>query len=441
MILNEAQHHRRRTLSTTIRAVAMMIAFGTLPVPDTIISLTPVAMAAPLKAKVNKSKAPNRVLEARREAKAARLAEFSDPKSDAAVRPTSTTWSRQQVLNADPERLEAIGHHLIVGYYSLKDVAMLAKRRAIAGVFITDHNVARRPVATVRKEIDYLQYIRRVRGLPPLIVAADQEGGSVSRLSPPLKRRPSLGKLVSALKTDDERKTAVEAYATEQAEELKALGVTLNFAPVVDLKFNPGNRRDGVTRLRLRAISNEPGLVAKIAGWYCDALAKAKVMCTLKHFPGLGRVTRDTHVSFATLDTSTRELTEMDWIPFRSVMARPHVATMLAHVRLPEIDKEQAASYSEPVIAGLIRGTWAHDGLIITDDFSMGAVTRSPDGIGGAAVKALNAGADLVLVSFNEKHFDSLMGTLLGADAAGQIDRGDLSSSLKRINRFLAQSR
>jgi beta-N-acetylhexosaminidase len=174
---------------------------------------------------------------------------------------------------------------------------------------------------------------------------------------------------------------------------------------------------------------------------YCDALAVEKVMCTIKHFPGLGRVSRDTHVMRATLDATAADLHSKDWIPFRTLMKRPHIATMMAHVRVPSIDKDHAASFSKPVISGLMRGDWKHDGLIVTDDFSMGAVTRSPDGVGNAAVKALNAGADFVLVSFNERHYDAVMGTLLKAESDRVFDTKKRSESVKRIERFLAQAR
>ncbi len=82
-----------------------------------------------------------------------------------------------------------------------------------------------------------------------------------------------------------------------------------------------------------------------------------------------------------------------DWVPFRDLMGRPHIVTMLAHVRLRELDATTPASFSAPVIDGLIRSDWKHDGLLITDDFSMGAVTRSKEGVGAAAVSALNAPA------------------------------------------------
>lgn len=346
--------------------------------------------------------------------------------------------SRSEILQSDPERLARAGRHIIVGYHSLSEIKQLIEKKAIGGIFITDHNVRGRNAASMKSTIDALQATRKEQGLPPLIIAADQEGGAVSRLSPPLKRQPSLAQAVSKAANDEERKKIVEDYARIQAAELKRIGVTLNFAPVVDLKLNPKNRNDGETRLRLRAIDADPYLVSKVAGWYCDVLAESNIMCTLKHFPGLGRVTRDTHVATAEISATEGTLELNDWVPFRRVMAKPNAVTMLGHVRIGVLDKSTPASFSAPVINTLIRGTWQYDGLLVTDDFSMGAVTRSKDGVGGAAVKSLNAGMDFVLVSYTEKDFDVMMSAVLAAEAAGELDGKMLDASRVRIERILS---
>ncbi|MGQ0456119.1 MAG: glycoside hydrolase family 3 N-terminal domain-containing protein [Hyphomicrobium sp.] len=348
--------------------------------------------------------------------------------------------SRAEILAGDSERRERVGRHVVIGYHSYAEVKALVEKKAIAGIFITDHNVRRSTPSAIKAQIEALQSIRATQGLPPLVVAADQEGGSVSRLSPPLKRQPSLARILAPLRDDAARKSAVEKYAAEQAAELKRMGVTLNFSPVVDLKLNSGNRRDGETRLRLRAIASDPYLVAKAAGWYCDALAKAGLLCTLKHFPGLGRVQRDTHVTTGEIAASEGALELNDWYPFRRLMDRPNVATMLGHVRVKAIDDKLPASYSDAIIRKLIRDRWRHEGLLITDDFSMGAVTRSADGVGGAAIKALRAGADLILVSFSEKHYNAVMSALLRADQDGVFAAESRAASLDRLDRTFGRT-
>lgn len=379
-------------------------------------------------------------LTAKPSGKASNSTQSSTTASPTEIAQSTRVMSRAEVLSAEPKRLERIGRHVVIGYHVFAQAKAMVEAKAISGVFITDHNARGRPAAALKAEIDTLQAIRKAQGLPPLIVAADQEGGAVSRLSPPLKRQPSLSSIIAKLDNDAARQSAVEAYAAVQAQQLKRLGVTLNFAPVVDLHLNPGNRRDGETRLRLRAIHANPHLVAKVADWYCAVLAKSGIMCTLKHFPGLGRVIRDTHVTAGEITATEGQLELNDWVPFRRLMNKPYVATMLGHVRVSAVDKTTPASYSKVIITDLIRTRWQHKGLIITDDFSMGAITRSPDKVGGAAIRALQAGADIVLVSYNEKHYDSVMSALLSADERGLLDRQAHAASLDRIVKATTQT-
>ena len=344
--------------------------------------------------------------------------------------------TRDEILSYDPVQVARAGRHLIVGYYNLSDMKKLVEKQAIGGIFITTRNVRGRKPEAVANDIRSLQDIRRAQGLPRLVIAADQEGGSVSRLSPPLKKQPALSAVLAPLKDDAAREKAVRAYADEQARQLDKIGVTMNFGPVVDLRTS-GPRRDGETRLYWRAIDSDPYLVAKVAGWYCDTLTKWNIICTLKHFPGLGRVALDTHVASAEIKASAGQLELNDWVPFRRVMDKPGVATMIGHVRVDAIDKTTPASYSEPMIHSLMRTQWQNQGLLVTDDFSMGAVTRSADGVGGAALKALNAGVDFVLLSFSEKHYDTVMSALLEAQGTGEYDLAKHEQSLDRMKRYL----
>lgn len=359
----------------------------------------------------------------------------SKPAGAASAFPTRPVkvMTRDEILASDPATLERIGRHIVIGYHSPATMRALVEKKAIAGIFITDHNVRRRSVADIRSEIDALQALRARQGLPPLIIAADQEGGAVSRLSPPLARQPSLARVLAAVKPGEDSKSAVVAYARKQASELQRIGVNLNFSPVVDLKIDPKRRSDGETQLRYRALSADPRVVSEAAGWYCDTLVETGIYCTIKHFPGLGRVTLDTHRHTGDIKTPVMELQGADWVPFRELMGKPHVVTMLAHVRLRELDAEKPASFSTSVIDGLIRTEWKHEGLLITDDLSMGAVTRSGEGVGGAAVAALKAGADLILVSFSDKHLNTVLSALLEADKTGVFDKGISAASHRRL--------
>jgi beta-N-acetylhexosaminidase len=386
---------------------------------------------------------------------------------------------------SNPERVARVGQHLMAGGDDLDGMQILIEKRAVMGLFITDNNVKGKTVAQVRAKIDAYQAIRAKQGLPPLIIAADQEGGPVSRLTPPLQDRPSLAttllpleeqarvaslaaaqkKLLKAGKkrqaaalklpdppvvsndansgsvdTEADKQARIEAFARGQALELNGLGVNLNFAPVVDLKVPLKNRNDGETMLDRRAISADPELVTKTAGWYCSTMmSAANVGCTLKHFPGLGHITNDTHRRMATLTVNTEQLQGQDWVPYRQLMKQPGTVTMLGHVRLTAIDDKEPASASAPVIDGLIRKKWGYEGLLITDDFSMGAIMRAPGGAGAAAIKTLNAGGDIVLVSWSERHFASVLKALIDADAKGKLDQTKMAASKTRIAKTVAQ--
>jgi beta-N-acetylhexosaminidase len=344
-------------------------------------------------------------------------------------------WVRQQVLNADLGELEKLGRHVIVGYGDLDEIHGLIARRAVAGVYLSARNVRDLSAADVKRMIDAMQDIRRGQKLAPLWIATDQEGGDVSRLSPPLARPALISDIAGRHADRAERLTAIRQFAGEQGRELADLGVNLNLAPVIDLDHGLFNPDDRLTRIHQRAISSDAGVVTEAAGAYCDGLREAGVRCTLKHFPGLGRVFEDTHRGGASLDIATSELERTDWVPFRALMGRGEAFTMLGHVTLTALDRDHPVSFSAPIVAGLLRGAWRDDGILITDDFSMGAVYRSGDGVAGASVEAINAGVDLILVSYDTDQYYAAMHGLLTAARGGRLQQEALRQSDRRLSR------
>ena len=344
-------------------------------------------------------------------------------------------WKRHEVLQADPALLERLGRHVVVGYRNLDELNALIERRAIAGVFLTARNVRGRDAAAIRQEIATMQAARHRQGVPELLVTTDQEGGVVSRLSPPLARTPPLSEIVARHPASADRHAAVRDYAAAQARDLADLGVNVNLAPVVDLDHGVVNPGDRLTRISTRAISADPHIVTEVAEDYCAQLSHHGVRCTLKHFPGLGRVVADTHLESADLALPPDELANTDWLPFRALMRRPDIIVMLGHARLTAVDATRPVSFSQPVVRGLLRTDWGYDGLLLTDDFSMGAVTYSPEGIGGGSVEALNAGVDLVLVSYDPDQFYFVMHALIRAVHAGTLRADALAESDQRLAR------
>ena len=346
-------------------------------------------------------------------------------------------WARHQVLHSDPDRLERVGRHLMVGYQNLSELRNLVKLKAVAGVFVANRNVVGKSIAQVRSEVDSLQSMRTEQGLPPLWVATDQEGGIVCRLSPPLERHVALSQLVERHANLHEREKAVREFGFKQGTELASIGVNLNFSPVVDLNHQVMNPDDRYSRIFQRAISSDPAVVAQVAGWYCAALEEAGVECTLKHFPGLGRVFEDTHFAQANLSTPIDELSKTDWLPFRKLMQADKAFVMLGHVRLTALDPQNPVSMSSPVIAGILRRAWKYEGVLITDNFSMMAVVRSAMGMDKGSIEALNAGVDLILISYDPDQYYRIMYALLDADKHGKLDRQALQRSDLRLGKAM----
>ena len=332
---------------------------------------------------------------------------------------------RDAVLAAGPN-MQAVGQHFIAGYNNFEEVRELASKGLIGGIYVGRRNVRGRSFAEVAAEIAELQAIRQRAELPPLIVAADQEGGPVSHLSPLLEALPPLAKLNEAA----DPTIAARAYGEHQGRGLAALGITLNFGPVVDLKPASKVGEDKFSNIPARAIASDPAQVESIADAYLDGLASQGVRGTLKHYPGLGRVRTDTHLHPATLDGHPDQFA-IDWQPFRRLGQRPGSAMMLGHVTLTTIDPGKAASHSASVVA-LLRAGWGYDGLLLTDDLNMGAVYRR--GIGRVSGEALASGVDLVLVTYDPRQIYRAIYGAARAVEQHEITPYQLQKSVERID-------
>lgn len=342
----------------------------------------------------------------------------------------SFEWCKQGVLLTEAAPARALGQHFIVGYSSFPEVAALAEKGLIAGIYITRHNLSGSNVDTLKAEIADLQERRQAAGLPRLIVAADQEGGIVSHLAPPLTKLPALSTLANL--APDVRSAEAETFGRVHGTELAALGVTLNLAPVLDLRPETRrNRFDFNTLIGYRAISDDPAIVAGIARSYVHGLEASGVDAAVKHFPGLGRVRADTHHFSANLDTPVAELEASDWRPFRDVLAGSKAQLMIGHVTLTAVDPDRAASHSRLVVDGIIRKKWNYQGVVMTDDLVMGAIYQH--NVCTAVVEALNAGVDLLLVAFDGTQFYRIFTCASDAFAQGKLDAATLRESEVRL--------
>ncbi|WP_035679483.1 glycoside hydrolase family 3 N-terminal domain-containing protein [Bradyrhizobium liaoningense] len=332
---------------------------------------------------------------------------------------------KHDVLGASAAEARQLGPHFMVGYSSFPEVARLAEQGLIGGVYVTRHNIRGRTVEALRAEIAALQDKRRAAGLPPLVVAADQEGGIVGHLAPPLTKVPALATLTGLAPGDQQARA--EEFGRIHGRELADLGVNLNLAPVLDLKPPVRrNRLDFHTLIGQRAIAADPAVVSTIASAYVRGLEESGVGATLKHFPGIGRVRDDTHHFSASLDTPVKELEATDWLPFREVLSHSRSALMVGHVTLTAVDPDRAASHSKRVVEGIIRGKWAYQGVVMTDDLVMGAIYQND--VCKAVVEAINAG-----VAYDAAQFYRVFSCALDASRQGRLDAAMLRASAARL--------
>lgn len=216
----------------------------------------------------------------------------------------------------------------------------------------------------------------------PILI--DQEGGRVARLTPPHWRRIPAAARLAALPQAEE---AVRLAMRLTADDLAGLGITVDAAPVLDLPV-PG--ADAV--IGDRAYGTEPAKVAALGRAACEGLLEGGVLPIVKHIPGHGRATVDSHRDCPRVSTERDLLDRTDFAPFRALAAMPWAMT--AHVVFTAIDPDEPATLSPRVVGEVIRGAIGFDGVLVSDDLSMGALGG---GLGDRAEKAIAAGCDVAL--------------------------------------------
>lgn len=334
-------------------------------------------------------------------------------------------YQRYVVLNSDAATRQLLSQHVITGYQQHDEINRLLDKQLVGGVFLIQRNL---PADSSLKDLQVL--ISALRTRSPLLrwIATDQEGGLVQKMSPPLPIQPSLRSVIS--EAGETWQAAVVDYAQQQGQALAQAGINLNFAPVVDVPLQKVFWEAG-SYIPARALGYNVETVTAVAKLYSISLLQAGVLPTLKHFPGLGRVTSDTHFFSATLKTDLITLQKTDWQPFWQISQQAPIAIMLAHVQLAVLDADYPTSFS-PAVIKLLREQWRYQGLLITDDVSMFPVYYSPLGVGGAAVQALNSGVDLVLVGYDYRLFYPVMYALLRAYQQEKLDLNQLARSRQR---------
>jgi len=340
-------------------------------------------------------------------------------------------------LPSDPARLAALtpelGQLLLVGFSGTEaegdvEVERLLCELHVGGILlfarnITDETQVARLTAALRE---------RARACTdrPLLIAVDAEGGRVMRLGPPAGYSPVFSAEELGQAND---LTMTELEARRIATRLRAAGINWNLAPVVDVGYNPANP---VIVGPGRSFGANPVLVTSHARAFIRGMRDEGILTALKHFPGHGSSFADSHRGF--VDVTDTANPDVELLPYRTLIAeRLAESVMTAHVVNRRLDPRHPATLSRPTVTGLLREQLGFDGLVVSDDLRMGAI-ENHYGLGQAAVRALAAGVDVLLIADDRlpdgRSAAEVALTAIGkALARGRLDLGRVEAALARL--------
>ena len=341
-----------------------------------------------------------------------------------------------KTYNQAPTLSEKIGQMLMIGCRGLSvddnsPVVCDIKAGRVGGIILFDRDV------TLNSDIRNIQSPQQVKDLisslksyskEKLLVSVDQEGGQVNRLKekygfPASVSQEYLGKL------NNPETTAF--YGNSTATTLAECGFNLNFAPDVDLNTNPENP---VLGKKERCFSADPAIVTENAEIIIDEHHKINVLCTIKHFPGHGSSTADSHLGFVDV---TNTWNEIELIPFKNIIEDGKAdLIMTAHIFNANLDEKYPATLSKNVIDGIMRQRLGFDGLVISDDMNMKAISDHY-GLEQSLELAINAGVDILMfgnnVVFNENIASEAMNIIEELVGNGKILEDRIDESYRRI--------
>lgn len=259
----------------------------------------------------------------------------------------------------------------------------------------------------------------------PLAVSVDEEGGRVSRLSPLIGAIPP-ARTLAATQTADQ----VYQLALSRGRQMRGLGITVDFAPVVDVSDQGAN-----TVIGDRSFSNDPATVTAYAGAFARGLRDAGVLPVLKHFPGHGHGSGDSHTAGAVSTPPLARLMESDLVPYRTLTAEAPVAVMVGHLEVPGLTGDTPASLSAAAVNLLRSGGYggpAFNGPVFSDDLSSMAAINSRYGVAEAVLRALQAGTDVALWITTDQ-VPAVLDRLEKAVAGGELAMPAVEGSVLRM--------
>jgi len=307
---------------------------------------------------------------------------------------------------------------LMVGVKNADDARAVVYNHHVGGIFIgswTDLTIFDGPLADIAGNAGPL----------PLAVSVDEEGGRVSRLKKLIGPSPSARELGQTATVQQ-----VHDLALSRGQAMKKLGITVDFAPVVDVTDAPDE-----TVIGDRSFSADPEQVTAFAGAYADGLREAGLLPVLKHFPGHGHGSGDSHKGGVTTPP-LGDLLGVDLLPYRRLTKAAPVAVMIGHLQVPDLTGNDPASLSRAAVQLLRTGTGygaePFDGPIFSDDLSSMAAISDRFGVSEAVLRTLQAGVDIALWITTDQ-VPAVLDSLEKALAAGELTMPAIDASLARV--------
>jgi beta-N-acetylhexosaminidase len=278
-----------------------------------------------------------------------------------------------------------MGQLLIAGFNGQQipaELKSLAREFSLGGVIFFARNVAD-PEQVAELAFDAARLVPDL----PVWVSVDQEGGRVARLKTPFTEWPPMATLGRSGDV-----TLAVRFARALAEELKAVGITLDYTPVLDILTNPKNPVIGD-----RALAEKAEDVARLGSTIIKTLQAEGLAACGKHFPGHGDTSTDSHFELPLVEHPPDRLRRVEFVPFRAAVDARVATMMTAHVLVPSLDEKRPASLSKNIVGALLRDELGYDGVILSDDLEMKAIANEY-AVPAAAVLAVEAGCDGVLI-------------------------------------------
>jgi beta-N-acetylhexosaminidase len=319
---------------------------------------------------------------------------------------------------------QQIGQQIIIGIKGLqldKDEADFIVKNNIGGVVLFARNVE--SPEQIRRLVLDLQSLRtRMPDKAPLFVSIDMEGGRVHRLKPPFTKWPALNNIGKIDST-----SVAFRFAQAMGDELRAVGINLDYAPCLDVFTNPQN-----TVIGDRALASSAEAVARLGSALVRGYIKSGIIPCAKHFPGHGNTLVDSHVDLPVEQKSLDELDALEFEPFKKAIKARLDLIMVAHIKYSKVDPEWPASLSEIFLRKILRDQLRYRGLVITDDLDMGALKNNyPKPL--IAVRALQAGCNVLLYCNETDSPPIAVEAITRAIAEKQLDATIIKDNCRRV--------